>query len=204
MVDSTSPVITLNYDTILETLLHEISSSRFNMEAMYSGMLRPTRLRAGNGAFGSRTLDSCKVFKLHGSINWYFSGNAHYFGEEILFSDFYTNKLENIDLSIDKVPLIVPPTFDKSIFLKNETIKHFWRLASKQITLSKKIVFIGYSFPKSDLLIRYFLKESCSNLEEIVVVDKSEKPVEEAKQIFTGQKITQFIAEDPIKSLVES
>jgi hypothetical protein len=72
---------------------------------------------------------------------------------------------------------IVPPTWAK-YNTKNEFRKELrknWKEAFDKITETNRIVFIGYSLPKSDAYFRYFLKLAVSqaeNLKEIKVVCK--------------------------------
>jgi len=68
---------------------------------------------------------------------------------------------------------IVPPTWAK--YNTNGALKDIWKEAFNKVKEANRIVFIGYSLPKSDAYFRYFLKLALSkvdNLKDIKVVCK--------------------------------
>jgi hypothetical protein len=69
-------------------------------------------------------------------------------------------------------PLIVAPTIMKTSLF--EPLKQQWELSTKAISTADILLFIGYSFPESDVFMRYFL--SCalhqnSRLERLIIID---------------------------------
>ena len=75
----------------------------------------------------STSNNAIKLIKLHGSINW-----------------------KNTD---DKSIFIVPPTWNKS----DARIRLLWYEAYKELIGAKRIIFIGYSFPETDIYVRSLL-----------------------------------------------
>jgi len=170
-------IITLNYDTLVESasLLTEVGkdgqgNGKFLLldniypVPMTPGYRRRAPLFIGNG----EEVDSFKLFKLHGSINWYYSGASSATGETIYYSKVKSwvkskggsNKKDGDDIKrflSDKVPLIVPPTTEKVAFFQHETIRTIWSLAGQAIKSANQIFCIGYSLPETDLSIRFFL-----------------------------------------------
>lgn len=166
-------ILTLNYDTVIEQIVQSIGD--VHIDEMYPISLPPADTRDGAGLFAHYpTANVPTIYKLHGSINYFYSGAESYFGETIYYS--HESKLtrnarkEKKDID-DKVPLIVPPTFDKTVYFNNETIRTIWRLASERLASATRLVVIGYSLPISDLMMRSFLKASAKSIKELVVVD---------------------------------
>ena len=110
-------------------------------------------------------METFSLLKLHGSINWFYSGTADSVGETI----YYTNirkwgnhgsvKLSSKKAVDDKVPLIVPPTTEKNKFFHHESIRYIWHRAERPLKEAEELYSIGYSLPPSDLAIRLFLLE---------------------------------------------
>jgi hypothetical protein len=79
-------------------------------------------------------------------------------------------------------PLLVPPTWSKSSM--NETVRDIWRQAAIALRWAKKLVFIGYSFPDSDMHIRYLFgvsSEQPSCQHTLVVNDHGDDQAQEQR-----------------------
>jgi hypothetical protein len=55
------------------------------------------------------------------------------------------------------VPLIVPPTLNKSLYFNNETVRSQWILARRALADAARIFIIGYSLPRGDLMVNFML-----------------------------------------------
>lgn len=167
------PVLTLNYDTIVETIL--ASTCDVHYFDFFPIPLANPQSRDGVGVLGGGEKPTATIYKLHGSVNWYYSGNESFYGENIFIGPRITSPgSENmLKYLFDKVPLIVPPTLEKSTFFKNETIKSLWRQAGIALGRVERLFVVGYSLPESDLLMRYFLRENLANekLKQVIVID---------------------------------
>lgn len=120
-----------------------------------------------------------KVFKLHGSVNWFRKANE----SEDLFVEDHIVRSKNYggiefpyacedDYPIEGEPLIIPPSFLKPEL--DSPLPMIWKGAAKALNSAEKIIFIGYSFPPSDVEMKFFLAASIAEnpkLREIVVVD---------------------------------
>ena len=164
-----SSVITLNYDTIVERAASEYISINDGImpEDLYPIPL--TLSTARNAATWGRPKQySFTLFKLHGSVNWYYSGASAYTGEALYYSAIrgwgtaLDSESESEHHVNDKVPLIVPPTTEKSGFFQHESLRHMWAQASQAVGLSNRLFVVGYSLPVTDLTIRLFLLEGAS------------------------------------------
>ena len=169
-------VITLNYDTLIERVAGSINW-KGRSRAIHTGQLYPVHFtRAGQrGATfaGIGQIKTFKLFKLHGSTNWFYSGRSNFFGEELYyvpciggldgtFDAAEGRDPEEIDWAniSDKIALIIPPTLDKSAFFQHESLRSMWFQASQAIKDASKIICMGYSLPISDLTMAQFLKSS--------------------------------------------
>ena len=79
-----------------------------------------------------RGLDTFTYFKLHGSVNWLYSGRENFFGETIFYSDVspWGSCIADFErdsrLSAeDKQSLIIPPVTEKTTYFNNETVRRF-------------------------------------------------------------------------------
>lgn len=87
--DSRSSVITLNYDTLIERVASSVywhkRSRGIPTSQLYPMILTPAEQR--NGSVRSepdseQALETFRLFKLHGSTNWFYSGRSDFFGEQ--------------------------------------------------------------------------------------------------------------------------
>ncbi|GAH62764.1 unnamed protein product, partial [marine sediment metagenome] len=115
--------------------------------------------------------------KLHGSLNWFSAGPEDISVESGLSGvgkdrRSYVGRtglplIAKTDYFLDKVPLIIPPTLFK--LQVDYRFQKIWDAAGKAIKEADELVFIGFSFPQSDIYIRYFL---ATNLAENVRIEK--------------------------------
>ena len=163
-------VITLNYDTLVEraattqcTLIND--GNGIATSQMYPPYLANIRSR-GASLVSSGSIDTLTYFKLHGSVNWFYSGRDSFYGETIFYADVKRwGKPDNFDMesklqSQDKEALIIPPVAEKTTYFNNETIRRLWYEASDALLNASRVFAIGYSLPLSDLGMRFFIKRS--------------------------------------------
>jgi hypothetical protein len=169
-------VITLNYDTLIEQVASSVSwkarSTPIPTGQLYSIPFTPA-VQRGSALIGYPSVDTFKLLKLHGSINWLYSGRSDFFGEEI----FYVPCVDGVDGVFiadeeagnnrtgwskmgDKTALIIPPTLDKSEFFQHESLRSMWYQAGRALSRADRIICMGYSLPASDLTMAHFLKNS--------------------------------------------
>ncbi|MES2308382.1 MAG: SIR2 family protein [Verrucomicrobiota bacterium] len=214
-----SNVISFNYDTLVEWT--SIDKYVSGAETPYSGLSccdsiysvrlvdkrRSFDMISGSGV--SHRENAFKLYKLHGSINWYYSGQRNFYGETIYVSPtgFHRDQEQGIlNMMEDKIPLIMPPVLDKTIYAQNEQIKRLWYKAGEAIRSADIIVFIGYSFPHNDIHFLDFLIDNAScmkSLPEAWVVDVREDALKNYKNL-EGRgfsKVVPFIhSETPIET----
>jgi hypothetical protein len=180
-----SSVITLNYDLALDYALY-----REGMQPAYwlSDEMHPS--------------GSIKVLKLHGSLNWgrcrcgkvapwnlvsFFQNrgwNLNLLGVEPIPSmmlnipDLFQNFQHGCGAMVGGDPVVVPPTWNKT---NNQLLQNVWRHAANELSEARYVVFIGYSFPDTDLYFRYLLALGLAGdtrIRRIIVVDPDPGPAE--------------------------
>lgn len=153
-----SHIITLNYDTCVERALAEMLSS-FDIAGLYGVPLQNVLPTA---TYGRPPSPRVSLHKLHGSLNWYYSGRNEFSAEQLYYLWPYTvpqDDLSRIGLipTVDKVPFIVPPISDKSAFYGHQTLQAVWRLAGAALGRCRRLFCLGYSIPQTDMTLRHFL-----------------------------------------------
>ena len=155
-----SAVITLNYDTWVER--HAIPALRqVSLADLYHAPLQDLRARTGAGLYGSEAPVPFKLLKLHGSVNWYYSGSLEFSGEQVYYDapDPHNSDRDEY-LRTDLVPFIVPPVAAKSPFFASLALRAIWRAAAAALRQARTIYCLGYSMPLTDLTMRLFLSSS--------------------------------------------
>ena len=156
-------IITLNYDLVLEEALR-------NLRIPFNYGLPTKDIVFDPSAFWIKRRyyrDSVEILKLHGSLNWVapmekprllplkgipsldrLDAAAIYSMAVYIFGS-YVNILK-----AGKIPLLLPPTWRKTFGMQLSVV---WRRALASIQQADRIVVVGYSFPETDLHIRYLL-----------------------------------------------
>lgn len=104
--------------------------------------------------------------KLHGSLNWC-SRTTPKQDENI--SD--ELRPANAPIQAAETPLILPPVFNK---MNSGNVNSVWQNGLEILREAKHIILVGYSLPKTDIYMQYFLKAAVgpnSNLQKIIVFD---------------------------------
>lgn len=100
--------------------------------------------------------------KLHGSLNWF---------------DYKTGQNPETEHwhptgAVSK-PLILPPVFNK---LQSQDVSNVWTKALEVLRQAKHLIIVGYSLPRTDIYMQYFLKAAVgpnSNLSRVFVFNPS-------------------------------
>jgi len=212
-----SNVITFNYDTLIERAACLIKDSKgYNLSA---GQFYPVQLTVSNRrdalVFGNNAVETFSLFKLHGSINWYYSGAPDSTGEIIYYTNVEEwgtdNGKENEwrEAVNDKVPLIVPPTTEKVRFFQHETLKRIWTRAVMAIGNAERLFVCGYSLPVTDFAVRLFLHEGGAHpttRKDLYVVNCDTNVVDRYEELLgMAYKIRDdYIGNNAIQKLVEA
>ena len=185
-------VITLNYDTVIERCVTLIKGRREKGKwprefDLYGLPLSPLRSRSAATLGGTR-IDTFRLIKLHGSINWFHSGIEGFPGEQVYYRNVTSDSPAKDDwgrdnpktdalirqLELDKTPLIIPPVAEKSRFYENRTVRILWTAAREALTGADEVWCIGYSLPETDLTMKLFLR-SVARPARVTIVNKAQE-----------------------------
>jgi len=128
-----------------------------------------------------------KLIKLHGSINWFYSGEFATPGEQVHYLPIYKESpLSDYNFFkeyvSDKKPFIIPPVAEKSSFYSISLIRILWKRAKEALESADEVYFLGYSLPESDLTTRQLLTASIPSTAKIYIVNKGNQDKERLKE----------------------
>ena len=216
-------ILTLNYDTLVECLIKEVTSQEgttngVSLASLYPMLLTPAPHRIGAVLFPDqkRTL---QLLKLHGSINWFYSGRREFSGETIYYTETIPGPNEiwrrdegsearQMEMVKDKTPLIIPPVLEKSTFFENESIRSLWFRSGRALSEAERITSLGYSLPESDFTMKSLLQyagQNCGRKIGFEIVDKvpgKHKHFEDVLQIRDMNFCQEFSGDDAIRDYV--
>ena len=178
-------VITLNYDTLVEKAARDLivpeRASMLEPADIYPPYFANIASRSGT-PWGREFRRTFRLLKLHGSVNWYYSGREDFHGETIFFSDVpqfgparhqaahYAASQRLRDMAADKETLLIPPVAEKTTYFNNETVRGLWKDAAAALQDAAALYIIGYSLPITDLGMRFFLAGNSPNADSPVHV----------------------------------
>ncbi|WP_328674947.1 hypothetical protein [Streptomyces sp. NBC_00343] len=207
-------VITLNYDPLVEAAYAEagrLAEGRWKDDAahtqIYPYPMMPIRSRHG-GMLGVNDVHTLKLLKLHGSLNWVYSGRTDYYGETIYDDAFimaWAARGDEVHRASEKVSLIVPPTVGKSGFFQNETVRDQWRIAHTSLRRAGRVYCLGYSLPAGDLLLSNLLAASIDADAVVFPIDiRAETQQRYSDALGRGVDASFIRPDDPIPHFVET
>lgn len=103
------------------------------------------------------------VFKAIGSTDRLsFLGDGFVFNKDFLESPDKSELDGKVDKYSDPIQIgIIPPTWRKH--LTSDAFKNQWRILTKSIANVRRIIFIGYSLPKTDVYLRHYFSLALIN-----------------------------------------
>jgi hypothetical protein len=163
--DTDATVITFNYDLLVELAWLDLyGSPSAPWTHLYAVPVSPAAVRTTGVLGGSRAVGGMRLLKLHGSLNWFYSGPGSHSGDTIYdvgitggWSLTGLHPRYDKELVADRQPFIVPPAAVKSPYYANQTLAGQWRLAATAIQEAEEIVIMGFGLPPTDLLVSSML-----------------------------------------------
>ncbi|MCS5735094.1 hypothetical protein [Herbiconiux daphne] len=174
---SQSTVVTLNYDTIVETTLTK--SPRFGGDSAISSADVVTGFPNGRGLmFGSgpyfEDRPTFRLHKLHGSIDWFAVPGDHTGAtlERIPMVESRGQSVHRATVGGREV-FIVPPTSTKGTYFDNPKTRFTWQQARDGLREAERIVLMGYSLPLTDTALARLLMTTIgpAATQEVIVVN---------------------------------
>jgi hypothetical protein len=103
------------------------------------------------------------LYKLHGSLNWLYCPSCQQLDVTIGQKGVHYIYEEGRDFACPDCqgrydPLIITPTLLKTY--DNILLREVWRRAEDKVSKADEVVFIGYSLPDADVLLRCMLKRA--------------------------------------------
>ena len=155
-------VITLNYDTLVERAAIS-GPSPVRLRNIYPEYFVDISSLSGS-LLGNPDLETFSYHKLHGSLNWHYSGRDEFYGEQVHYSGVTTwggvdsqHELRSRNPAAAKAVLIIPPVTEKTAYFTNEYIRTIWTNAGDALTEATRVFVIGYSLPRTDIGMGFFL-----------------------------------------------
>lgn len=191
-------LITTNYDLHIESAAAAVGIKIQPTSKVLTQSIIDCNRRASSTPqlFNVYGTSNVKIFKLHGSVNWSTVQSSD--GEYLSIQDGFDIIKDGSGQVIEVIPpkptshpsanqnLIMPSV------LKNydkELSEEQWRGAADAIHEADRILFSGYSFPDSDIFMRFAMSASFfsnTRLRSIAVVDQSSHTLNRASHFFTS------------------
>lgn len=179
--------VTFNYDTLLDQALWGTNRPPWfgHRWTPNSGYGFPCWSSKNWFEGHARNLDQSRtvLLKLHGSINWRIPlGQPRPHGPHVIMHhedwsqehQFAIAALEDIAQSLERDFFFVPPILTKGELVEQPILRLLWSKAHELLSNAKRVVFIGYSMPLTDIASGFLFRESLQHLapEFITVVTR--------------------------------
>jgi NAD-dependent SIR2 family protein deacetylase len=163
---STTTVITTNYDNLAERILSHQKGLRHRTKNTNCHHCKLCAILSDEcRCDGDLSLEEAwkgSLLKLHGSISWRRCMNADCSTQQCLLPDKHCRPFSNEKCATcggPCSPVLVPPSMVKT-FDKFRGLKQVWSAAYRALTEASSILFWGFSFPTSDVLISQMLRSA--------------------------------------------
>lgn len=171
-------VITFNYDLLVEMAWLTAYDGRSWLD-LYTVPVVPIGIRVAGIFAGDEGPLGLRLLKLHGSLNWRYSGPSSPAGDPVFDIGFGHWGIDGASsvypevekLSADKMPMIVPPAAVKSPYYVNNLIRAMWRQAAEALREASELVILGFSLPASDQIVSSLLATELNKQATVIPVD---------------------------------
>lgn len=210
VVNNNVNIITLNYDVLLESIIetaflrnefdidiHECYKYPFVWMGHRYRMTSKTEIHEDEFfKCNSRTIPFpierqnkiLSILKLHGSANWFWGGINP--TDPIYYKNWSFDTTKEIDYGL--IPYIIPPVLDKNSFYNHIALKYLWGEAHKLLENADEIYIVGFSFPQTDLAVRFLFQSALrKSSAQIYVINSAsrDKLKENYEQAFGERKL---------------
>jgi hypothetical protein len=170
-------IVTTNYDLNIESAL--ITNNRSTFPGFQVKPVETGECRVKSSFYDQQGIP---VFKLHGSVNWFPDAESpEFFRVEGRVVEVRSrDKFGTLPWPCAKnypskeIPVIIPPSFLKPEF--PGPLRQIWSGAAKALHDAEVVGFIGYSFPPSDVEMKYFIARCLidnKTLRKMLLIDKN-------------------------------
>lgn len=177
-VENSISCVTFNYDDAFDQALWEVNrleripppqAQYWHPDGGYGFFCRTSA-----GVIHDRELimdkTSMLLLKLHGSVNWRskLGSRQPYNIDDILHYESWMPHIARLRESeklrikrhLNSEPFIVPPVLVKSSLVEEPVLQFMWSLAYEELEKAERVIFVGYSFPVTDLAARFLFSET--------------------------------------------
>jgi NAD-dependent SIR2 family protein deacetylase len=153
--------ISTNYDILIDNAITALSKARPGANLDYG--IEFTNYETGG--WSKPNAHAVPLYKVHGSLNWFYCPSCNTMtltpnvkGVIDLITDVPRTRDRAVCGTCRSImtPIIVPPTFYKD--MSRVFLGIIWNKAETALKHVERIIFCGYSFPESDMHIKYLLK----------------------------------------------
>jgi NAD-dependent SIR2 family protein deacetylase len=152
--------LSTNYDILIDNAL----TSLYPETALEYGV---EFTNFADGSWDRPHQQAVHLYKVHGSLNWLYCATCNSLTltpreKGITMRLLASNEDANCrSCNSMIVPIIVPPTYFKD--MSNIYLSTVWSKAEQALVRADHVVFCGYSFPDSDIHIKYMVKRAQTN-----------------------------------------
>jgi hypothetical protein len=182
-------IVTFNYDDVVDEALwrdykkfnsNHSDKSAWHPDGGYGFYCRPSITSVVDTQLFMNKTRSL-LLKLHGSINWRSRlgentsrGPSSILHHEDWFTEeaYFDEPRDLVESHLEPNPFIIPPVLIKAELTIHPILNVIWKLAYEYLANAKKVVFIGYSLPETDLASRILFRETINRADcDIEIVD---------------------------------
>ena len=182
-----SDVLTLNYDTIIESVSMTLKLKGSGAELPWPndivGSFPPAPPQ--QGSWGEETMTSFSLHKLHGSTNWFGRSGSSDMLSIVRFDRLvpeWGSEERPLDRAMSAVRdsmqvMLLPPVADKSELCRNATMAVIWQRALEALKRTNRLIVFGYSIPPTDTSILALLATGVRRDARVTIVDPTSHDV---------------------------
>ena len=197
--------ITFNYDDILDRALYE--GAGWDPSSGYGFLCLPSRNVLGSYYADTGEPSKTLLLKLHGSVNW--MPKVGYMEPYVMdaithHAQWWSPKDDSpvdestIRFYLESEPLMIPPVLSKSGLVEQPVLRLVWRRAFELLAKARSVVFLGYSFPTTDVAAQTIFHEALEDfsMDDVLVVNLAESASDQEEIRDRYQAVLGDIPED--------
>ena len=219
-VDRNITCITFNYDDLLDEALWNTKAIttatgllHWNPNGGYGFFCRPAWSISGDVPAVRMSSIAVHLLKLHGSVNWRIrlGYSSPLSPDALVHSEGWFPRLavddlhaEELERHMEPSPFMVPPILTKDALVREPILRLIWTRAFGALQRADLVVFVGYSFPVTDIAARFLFTESIRPETRLQVVNLSRTKTSKATlraryREALGMQHYQFTFEDALE-----
>lgn len=197
-IDRRTTCVTFNYDDLLDEALwktrsisvHAPGVPYWHPDGGYGFFCRPAWSMSGTAPAVRMDNAAMHLLKLHGSVNWRvrLGYSSPLSPDALVHSAEWFPRLgpddpdaEELERHMEPSPFLVPPILTKDVLVREPILRLIWTRAFAALERADLVVFVGYSFPVTDIAARFLFTEAIRPETRLRVVNLVRNKTEEEK-----------------------